>query len=107
MRLEMPPATDSSHRWLRTKAGSRLRTRYRGGYLKLVFDAAQEWLLGAQMVSYAGAELVQTAALALRTGATASVLAAQLSVHPSHAERFIKVAAHDYHEICEVVRPLR
>ena len=54
------------------------------------------------MVSYAGAELIQMAALAIRTGATASVLAAQLSVHPSHTERFIKIAAHDYHEICEV-----
>lgn len=21
---------------------------------------------------------------------------------PSHAERFIKIAAHDYHEVCEV-----
>ena len=72
------------------------------GYLKLVFDAAQERLLGAQMVSYAGAELIQMAALAVRTGATASVLAAQLSVHPSHAERFIKIASHDHHEICEV-----
>jgi hypothetical protein len=27
---------------------------------------------------------------------------AQLSVHPSQTERFIKVAAHDHHEICEV-----
>ena len=77
------------------------------GYLKLVFDAAQERLLGAQMVSYAGAELIQMAALAIRTGATASVLAAQLSIHPSHAERFIKIAAHDHHEICEVVPPMR
>ena len=72
------------------------------GYLKLVFDAAEERLLGAQMVSYAGAELIQMAALAIRTGATASVLAAQLSVHPSHGERFIKIAAHDHHEVCEV-----
>jgi pyruvate/2-oxoglutarate dehydrogenase complex dihydrolipoamide dehydrogenase (E3) component len=72
------------------------------GYLKLVFDAAQERLLGAQMVSYAGAELIQMAALAIRTGATASLLAAQLSVHPSHAERFIKIASHDHHEVCEV-----
>ena len=71
------------------------------GYLKLVFDPGER-LLGAQMVSYAGAELIQMAALAIRTGATASVLAAQLSVHPSHAERFFKIAAHDYHEICEV-----
>jgi pyruvate/2-oxoglutarate dehydrogenase complex dihydrolipoamide dehydrogenase (E3) component len=72
------------------------------GYLKLVFDAAEERLLGAQMVSYAAAELIQMAALAIRSGVTASVLAAQLSVHPSHAERFIKIAAHDHHEICEV-----
>ncbi len=72
------------------------------GYLKLVFDAGQERLLGAQVVSYAGAELIQMATLAIRTGATASVLAAQISVHPSHTERFIKIAAHDYHEICEV-----
>ncbi len=72
------------------------------GYLKLIFDAAQERLLGAQIVSYAGAELIQMAALAIRTGATASVLAAQLSVHPSHAERLIKIAAHDHHEVCEV-----
>jgi len=72
------------------------------GYLKLVFDAAEERLLGIQMVSYAGAELIQMATLAIRTGATASLLAAQLSVHPSFAERFIKIAAHDYHEICEV-----
>jgi pyruvate/2-oxoglutarate dehydrogenase complex dihydrolipoamide dehydrogenase (E3) component len=71
-------------------------------YLKLVFDATQERLLGAQMVSYAGAGLIQMAALAIRTGATAGVLAAQLSVHPSHVERFIKIAAHDHHEICEV-----
>ncbi len=72
------------------------------GYLKLVFDGAQERLLGVQMVNYAGAELIQMAALAIRSGAGASVLATQLSVHPSHAERFIKIAAHDHHEICEV-----
>ena len=72
------------------------------GYLKLVFDAADERLLGAQMVSYAGAELIQTAALGIRSGVTSSVLTTQLSVHPSHTERFIKIAAHDHHEICEV-----
>ena len=72
------------------------------GYLKLVFDAAEERLLGVQMVSYAGAELVQMAALAIRTGITASALTAQLSVHPSHAERFIKIAGHDHHDICEI-----
>jgi pyruvate/2-oxoglutarate dehydrogenase complex dihydrolipoamide dehydrogenase (E3) component len=72
------------------------------GYLKLVFEPGSERLLGVQMVSYAGAELIQLAALALRTNATAALLAAQLSVHPSHAERFIKFAAHEYHEVCEM-----
>jgi dihydrolipoamide dehydrogenase len=72
------------------------------GYLKLVFDAIHERLLGVQMVNYAGAELIQMAAMAIRGGMTADALAAQLSVHPSQTERFIKIAAHDHHEICEV-----
>ena len=72
------------------------------GYLKLVFDESNERLLGVQMVSHAAAELIQLATLAIRMGATAGQLAAQLSVHPSHAERFIKVSAHEYHEFCEV-----
>jgi mercuric reductase len=72
------------------------------GYLKLVFDAIDERLLGVQMVNYAGSELIQMAAMAIRSGMRAEALAAQLSVHPSQTERFIKIAAHDHHEICEV-----
>ena len=72
------------------------------GYLKLVFEPDSERLLGVQMVSYAGAELIQLATLALRAKATAPFLAAQLSAHPSHAERFIKFTAHEYHEVCEL-----
>jgi pyruvate/2-oxoglutarate dehydrogenase complex dihydrolipoamide dehydrogenase (E3) component len=72
------------------------------GYLKLVFEGQSERVLGVQMVSYAAAELIQLAALAIRAGATAELLSTQLSVHPSHGERFIKIAAHDYHEVCEV-----
>jgi pyruvate/2-oxoglutarate dehydrogenase complex dihydrolipoamide dehydrogenase (E3) component len=68
------------------------------GYLKLVFEAEHERLLGVQMVNYAAAELIQMAALAIRGGVTASVLTTQLSVHPSQAERFIKIAGHDHHE---------
>lgn len=71
------------------------------GYLKLVFDGATEKLLGVQMVSYAGAELIQLAALAIRTGADARLLSSQLSIHPSHGERLIKVFGHEHHEICE------
>ena len=73
-----------------------------GGYLKLVFEGGSERVLGVQMVSWAAAELIQLAALAIRTGVTAERLATQLSVHPSHAERFLKIAAHEYHEVCEV-----
>jgi pyruvate/2-oxoglutarate dehydrogenase complex dihydrolipoamide dehydrogenase (E3) component len=72
------------------------------GYLKLVFESGHERVLGVQMVSYAAAELIQLAALAIRCGATAERLATQLAVHPSQAERFIKVAAHEFHDVCEV-----
>jgi pyruvate/2-oxoglutarate dehydrogenase complex dihydrolipoamide dehydrogenase (E3) component len=72
------------------------------GYLKLVFEAEHERLLGVQIVNYAGAELIQMAAMAIRSGITASALATQLSVHPSQTERFIKFAGHDHHEICEM-----
>ena len=72
-----------------------------GGYLKLVFDGATEKVLGVQMVSYAAAELIQLAALAIRTGADAHLLSGQLSVHPSHGERLLKIFGHDHHEVCE------
>jgi pyruvate/2-oxoglutarate dehydrogenase complex dihydrolipoamide dehydrogenase (E3) component len=72
------------------------------GYLKLVFDGPTERLLGVQMVSYAAAELIQLAALAIRSGTTADTLGSLTSIHPSYGERFLKVAAHDYHEVCEV-----
>src|SRR5439155_1295005 len=45
-----------------------------GGYLKLVFDGATEKVLGVQMVSWAAAELIQLAALAILTGASAGLL---------------------------------
>jgi pyruvate/2-oxoglutarate dehydrogenase complex dihydrolipoamide dehydrogenase (E3) component len=80
--------------------GNGVATGEEGGYLKILFQ--DERMLGVQMVNYAGAELIQLAALAIRCGATADLMAAQLSVHPSHAERFIKITAHEYHEVCEV-----
>ena len=71
------------------------------GFLKLVFEDATERLLGVQVVSYAAAEVIQLATLAVRSRMTAGALTAQLSVHPSHGERFIKITSHDYHEVCE------
>jgi dihydrolipoyl dehydrogenase len=61
-----------------------------GGYLKLVFDPATQRLLGAQMISYAADELIQSGALAIRAGTSADAVAAQLSRHPSHGERLLK-----------------
>ncbi|MBI4609787.1 MAG: NAD(P)/FAD-dependent oxidoreductase [Candidatus Rokubacteria bacterium] len=75
------------------------------GYLKLVFDGTTETVLGVQMVSYAAAELIQLAALAIRTRADARLLSSQLSIHPSHGERLIKIFGHDYHEVCEPEQP--
>jgi dihydrolipoamide dehydrogenase len=83
-------------------ASNGVATGEEGGYLKLVFEAGTERLLGAQMVSYRAAELIQLVSLAIRERTTEGTLAAQLSIHPSHGERLIKVAAHDYHDVCEV-----
>ena len=83
-------------------ASSGVATGEDAGFFKLVFEAGTERLLGVQMVSFGAAELIQLAAAAIRAGATAAWLAAQISVHPTHAERLIKISAHDYHDICEV-----
>jgi len=83
-------------------ASNGLATGENAGFLKLVFDGESERLLGVQLVNYAAAELVQLGALAIRTGATAAQISNLLSIHPSHGERFLKVAGHDYHEVCEV-----
>jgi glutathione reductase (NADPH) len=59
-------------------------------YFKLVFDQDTERLVGAQMVSPAAAELIQLCALAVRSRVPASLVAGQISVHPSHAERLLR-----------------
>lgn len=71
------------------------------GFLKLIFDGASEKVLGVQMVSYAAAELIQLAALAIRAGVSAPFVTSQLSIHPSHGERLLKIFGHDHHEICQ------
>jgi glutathione reductase (NADPH) len=72
-----------------------------GGYLKLVFDPVTQRLLGAQMICYAAAELIQFCVLAIRAGTSADAVAAQLSVHPSHGERLLKIFGADLREPCE------
>lgn len=72
-----------------------------GGFLKLIFDSATQRLVGTQMISYDAAELIQFCALAIRSGATADTVAAQLSVHPTHGERLLKAFGADLREVCE------
>lgn len=83
-------------------ASNGIATGEDGAYFKLVFDQTSQRLVGAQMVSYAAAELIQLCALAIRAGVPAATVAAQLSVHPSHAERLIKGFGPDQREVCEV-----
>lgn len=83
-------------------ASNGVATGEEGGYLKLVFEGGTERLLGAQIVSYRAAELIQLVSLAIEERTTAGTLAAQLSIHPSHGERLIKAAGHDYRDACEV-----
>jgi glutathione reductase (NADPH) len=60
------------------------------GYFKLVFDQATQRLVGAQMVSPAAEELIQLCALAIRSRVPASLVEAQISVHPSRSERLLR-----------------
>ena len=70
-----------------------------GGYFKLVFDQDTQRLVGAQMVSPAAAELIQLCALAIRSRVPASLVAAQLSVHPSHGERLLRAFGPEPHAL--------
>jgi pyruvate/2-oxoglutarate dehydrogenase complex dihydrolipoamide dehydrogenase (E3) component len=70
-----------------------------GGYFKLVFDQDTQRLVGAQMVSPAAAELIQLCALAIRARVPASVVAGQLSVHPSHGERLLRAFGPEPHGV--------
>ncbi|HEU4438743.1 MAG TPA: hypothetical protein VFT36_05805, partial [Methylomirabilota bacterium] len=68
-----------------------------GGYFKLVLDQDTQRLVGAQMVSPAAAELIQLCALAIRSRVPASLVASQLSVHPSHGERLLRAFGPEPH----------
>lgn len=72
-----------------------------GGYLELVLDGTTQRLLGAQMVSYAAAELIEFCALAIRAGMSADAVTAQFSIHPTHGERLLKAFGADLREPCE------
>jgi glutathione reductase (NADPH) len=70
-----------------------------GGYFKLVFDQDSQRLVGAQMVSPAAAELIQFCALAIRSRVPGSLVAGQLSVHPSQGERLLRAFGPEPHGV--------
>ena len=65
------------------------------GYFKLVLDQDSQRLVGAQMVSPAAEELIQLCALAIRARVPASLLASQISVHPSRTDHLLRAFAPD------------
>ena len=71
-------------------SGNSVATGEDAGYFKLIFDQDTRRLIGAQILSPAAAELIQLCALAIRSRVPAGLVADQLSVHPSHAERLLR-----------------
>jgi pyruvate/2-oxoglutarate dehydrogenase complex dihydrolipoamide dehydrogenase (E3) component len=63
------------------------------GLMKVVIDAETDEILGAALLSVDSQELVNTVALAIRTGATATTLRDAIYTHPSSTEAFNEVLA--------------
>ena len=76
-------------------SGQSVATGEEADYFKLVFDQETQRLVGAQMVSSAAGELIQLCALAIRSRLPASMVEAQISVHPSHTERLLRAFGPD------------
>jgi probable pyridine nucleotide-disulfide oxidoreductase len=63
------------------------------GTMKFVLDADTDEVLGAAILSIDAQELINTVALAIRTGVTASTLRDTIYTHPSSTEAFNEVLA--------------
>ncbi|MEU6340853.1 FAD-dependent oxidoreductase [Streptomyces sp. NPDC046977] len=63
------------------------------GLMKFVIDAATDQVLGAALLSVDSQELINTVALAIRHGVTASELRDAVYTHPSSTEAFNEVLA--------------
>jgi probable pyridine nucleotide-disulfide oxidoreductase len=59
-----------------------------GGMMKVVVDADTDEILGAALLSYDSHEVINTVALAMRYGVTASCLRDEIYTHPSMTEAF-------------------
>jgi len=65
----------------------------RDGFVKLVFDASDNKLLGAQMTGMNVTELIASAVLARRMGATATDIMRSIHPHPTMSEAVMEAAA--------------
>lgn len=65
----------------------------RDGFVKLVFDASDNKLLGAQMTGMNVTELIASAVLARRMGATAKDIMRSIHPHPTMSEAVMEAAA--------------
>ncbi|GII54292.1 hypothetical protein Pth03_26810 [Planotetraspora thailandica] len=63
------------------------------GLMKFVIDAGTDQILGAALLSVDSQELINTVALAMRHGVTASELRDTIYTHPSSTEGFNEVLA--------------
>ena len=63
------------------------------GMMKFVIDAETDEILGAAILSVDAQELINTVALAMRTGTTATTLRDSIWTHPSSTEAFNEVLA--------------
>jgi pyruvate/2-oxoglutarate dehydrogenase complex dihydrolipoamide dehydrogenase (E3) component len=63
------------------------------GLMKFVVDAETDEILGAALLSIDAQELINTVALAIRSGVTASTLRDAIYTHPSSTEAFNEVLA--------------
>ncbi|MFJ2399433.1 hypothetical protein ACIOTI_42865 [Streptomyces sp. NPDC087843] len=63
------------------------------GMVKFVVDAETDEILGAALLSIDSQELINSVALAMRTGLTASRLRDGIWTHPSSTEAFNEVLA--------------
>jgi pyruvate/2-oxoglutarate dehydrogenase complex dihydrolipoamide dehydrogenase (E3) component len=63
------------------------------GLMKFVLDAETDEILGAALLSVDAQELINTVALAMRSGVTASRLRDAIYTHPSSTEAFNEVLA--------------
>lgn len=61
------------------------------GMMKFIIDANTDEILGARLISIDAQELINTVALAMRTGVTATQLRDSIFTHPSSTEAFNEV----------------